>query len=87
MRLRGSEEVHHGSRLEIRVWHRSQTKAKRRKAHLVGSASALLGEVVKRQGDDRRAHLSLSLSPICALDLIMTLFFAFIWFFGAYMRI
>lgn len=54
------EEVHHGSRLEIRVWHRSQTKAKRRKAHLVGSASALLGEVVKRQGDDRHVEIRLS---------------------------
>ncbi|TFY50587.1 hypothetical protein EVG20_g11437 [Dentipellis fragilis] len=56
------DEVHEGSRVEFKVWHKSQShKARnRRKRHLVASASSSLGEIVKRQGDE--PHLEIRLS-------------------------
>ncbi|OBZ66030.1 hypothetical protein A0H81_14009 [Grifola frondosa] len=42
--------VDHKTYLDIKVWHKSQTKKKSRKRHLVGSAYVSLGEILRNQG-------------------------------------
>lgn len=50
-----SREAHHGTQIKVGVWHKSQSKSKsKKKRHLVASTSLPLGEVVKKQGNDRR---------------------------------
>ncbi|KAI0347642.1 hypothetical protein BDW22DRAFT_1349674 [Trametopsis cervina] len=54
-------EVHHASRIDVKVWHQSHTKKTRRKRYLIGSAYVTLGEIVKRQdrpGSDTSLNLS-----------------------------
>jgi len=44
-----SHQVRAESQVDIRVWHRSQSKKKGKKRNLVASASHSLGELLKRQ--------------------------------------
>ena len=41
-------DVHAGSKVDIKVWHKSQTKKKGKKPRLVATACHSLGELVKR---------------------------------------
>ncbi|THH10528.1 hypothetical protein EW146_g8347 [Bondarzewia mesenterica] len=52
--------AYHGSQLGIKVWHKSQSKSKRKRRHLVASTGMVLGEVVKKQGDDSHVEIQLS---------------------------
>ncbi|KAI0749014.1 hypothetical protein BC629DRAFT_1598971 [Irpex lacteus] len=53
-------EVHHASRLEIKVWHQSHTKKSKRKRYLVGSVFLTLGDLVRRQ-DKPTSNIPLTL--------------------------
>ncbi|KAI0066705.1 hypothetical protein BV25DRAFT_1878804 [Artomyces pyxidatus] len=54
-------EAHLRTELKVGVWHKSQSKSKsKKKRHLVASMSMPLGEVVKRQGNDRQLEIHLS---------------------------
>ncbi|KAF5369644.1 hypothetical protein D9615_010222 [Tricholomella constricta] len=48
-------QAHPHSRVDIRVWHRSQSKKKTKKRNLVATASHSLAELLKRQDNDPRA--------------------------------
>ena len=48
-----SHDAKHSSQVEFKVWHRSQSKKKKRKI-LVASACHSLGELVKKQGLESR---------------------------------
>ncbi|KAG6886933.1 hypothetical protein C0995_003103 [Termitomyces sp. Mi166 len=54
-------ELHNGSHVDIRVWHRSQTKKKAKKRILVASASHTLGELVRQQEKEHGKELELRL--------------------------
>lgn len=59
-------DVDHDTRLDIKVWHKGQTKKQRRKRHLVGSAYVVLGELLRRQeqpGAGESAYILLAASP------------------------
>lgn len=52
-----SHDAEHSSQVEIKVWHRSQSKRKKRKV-LVASASHSLGELVKKQESEPRTSFA-----------------------------
>ena len=59
-----SHDAEHSSKVEIRVWHRLQSKRKKRKV-LVASASHSLGELVKKQeSEPRTSALSRTTHPV-----------------------
>lgn len=51
-------EVHKASRLDIKVWHKSQTKKSRRKRYLIGSAYVTIGELQRGEGKPGASELS-----------------------------
>lgn len=59
--------MQHASRLDIKVWHRSQTKKSRRKRYLIGSAYVTLGEIVRKQ--DRPGSSACSVHS-CILNVV-----------------
>lgn len=59
-----SHDAKHSSQVEVKVWHRSQSKRKKRKV-LVASACHSLGELVKKQESEPRTSIvSLTTHPV-----------------------
>jgi hypothetical protein len=59
-----SHDAEHSSQVEIKVWHRLQSKRKKRKV-LVASASHSFGELVKKQeSEPRTSFVSLNTYPV-----------------------
>ncbi|KZT01146.1 uncharacterized protein LAESUDRAFT_752811 [Laetiporus sulphureus 93-53] len=55
-------DVHHDSRLDIKVWHKSHGK-NRKKKHLIGSAYVSLGELFKNSSAGRNIDIRLNCPP------------------------
>ncbi|KAH9009384.1 hypothetical protein EDB85DRAFT_2162814 [Lactarius pseudohatsudake] len=69
--------AHHQTQLKLDVWHKSQSKAKRRKRRrLVASASLTLGDAIKKQGVEPYAS-SLTLLHVRRLSYLQTWSFAY----------